>query len=228
MEALDIHMLDITRDRRTLERLQRVNIAGGLPPSITLLTDLIRLLNEARTTKGKRVALILEKMLELEAMTRSIKGVVWASASLEKTAPKKYRMLWEIEKKRTLLNNELAKYKFIPRAEVFAGGGGCGASEWGIWWRRDSGEASEPGLRMIASEALELILRLTHIGYLSRLRRCARCQKWLYAKSRQQNYCSVTCQQKNFTQTEEWKAHRRAYMREYYRKTYGRTRRAGT
>jgi hypothetical protein len=221
-------MLDATRDRRTLERLRRVNIAGGLPPSVTLLSDLIRLLNEARTAKGKRVALILERMLELDAMTKPIKGVVWADLSLKKTDPKKFQMLWEVEKKRALLNNELAKYKFTPRAEVFAGGGGSGASEWVTWWRRDSREASEPGLRMIASEALELILKLTHIGYLSRLRRCARCQKWLYAKSRQQSYCSVKCQQKNFTQTEEWKAHRRAYMREYYRRTYGRTRRAGT
>lgn len=219
-------MLD-KRDQRTLERLQRVNIAGGLPPSATLIDDLIRFLNEAKTAKGKRVAPILEQMLEIEAMTKPIRGGLWIDASWEKTAPKKFKTLWEISKKTALLNKELEQYRFIPRAEVLEGGGGR-ASQWVTWWRRDSCEAGEPGLRMVASEALELILKLTQIGYLSRLRRCAQCQKWLYARSRQQSFCSVKCQQQKYTHTEEWRAHRRNYMRQYYHKTYGKSHRAKT
>ena len=69
---------------------------------------------------------------------------------------------------------------------------------------------------MVASEALEVILRLTQIGYLDRLRHCAYCNTWLYAKFRHQTFCSVTCQQKKYTQTDQWRAHRREYMREYY------------
>jgi hypothetical protein len=220
-----MRMLEEQRDRRTLGRLHEVHISGGLLPTISLLVDLVEFLNGAKTTKGKRVASILEQMLELEAMTKPIKGPILADLEWRKTNPKKFKTMWEIEKKAALLNRELAKYRFIPHASVFAGGGG-GASEWVTYWRRDLKEAGEPLLRLRPSEALELILRLTQIGYLNRLRRCPRCRKWLYARSRQQTYCSVKCQQQTFTQTEGWKAHRREYMRQYYHKTYARSHRS--
>ena len=73
---------------------------------------------------------------------------------------------------------------------------------------------------MTPTEALEMILKLTQIGYLTRLRRCALCQEWLYAKFRHQTFCSMRCQQKRYTRTEEFKAKRRAYMRRYYRTNF--------
>jgi hypothetical protein len=211
-------MLD--RHQRTLARLERVNIAGGLPPSITLLDDLIRFLNGTKTARGKRIVIILEMMLRIEEMTKPIDGSTLAAWSLKRTAPNKFQMLCEVGEQTALLNRELRKYQFSPRAEVVTGGSG-GAVEWAAYWRRDPREKQEKRLRMIASEALEVILKLTQIGYLNRVRHCAQCQKWLYAKFRHQTFCSVTCQQKNYTQTDQWKAHRRQYMREYYRKTYG-------
>jgi hypothetical protein len=56
------------------------------------------------------------------------------------------------------------------------------------------------------------------VGELTRLRRCSQCQKWLFARFRHQTFCSTKCQQKNYTQSDAWKAHRRAYMRRYYQK----------
>ena len=67
-------------------------------------------------------------------------------------------------------------------------------------------------------EALQVILKLTQIGDLTRLRHCAQCQKWLYARFRHQVFCSTACQQKNYTKCEQFKAHRRRYMRDRYQK----------
>lgn len=213
-------MLD--RDKRRLERLQRINIESGLIPSATLLSDLIKFLNQARTLRGKRIVLILEKMLELEEMTKTIRPEEPMIAAVEwkRTEPKKYKLHWEIEKRRALLERELSRYRFIPRAEVVMGGGGNRPSIWAAWWKGDAGSRPEQHLRMIASEALVLILKLTQAGDLTRLRRCSQCEKWLFARTRHQTFCSTKCQQKNYTHSGAWKAHRRAYMRRYYQKNF--------
>jgi len=208
-------MLDRDRDRKALEQLQKVNIAGELPPSASLLDDLPKFLNETKTAYGRRIVSILEQMLEIESMTQPLHGVVWPALSLKKTDPKKYQLLWEIDKKRAFLERDLAKYRFTPRAEVAVGGDG-GPSQWVTWWGPGSRKGWEKHLRMPATQALELILKLTEMGQLTRLRHCADCRKWLYARFRHQNFCSVKCQQRHYTQSPEWKAHRRAYMRRRY------------
>jgi hypothetical protein len=210
-------MLD--RDEHRLERLAKINIVGGLPPSLSLLSDLIEFLNHTRTSRGKRIVLILEQMLELEEMTRPIKPEEPMIVALEwkRTDPKKFQFHWEVDKRRALLQRELSRYRFTPHAEVVMGGGGQGPSIWAAWWKGDSGTGREKHLRMVSTEALEMILKLTQVGDLTRLRRCTHCQKWLFAKFRHQGFCSTQCQQKNYTQTPEWKEHRRRYMRDRYR-----------
>jgi hypothetical protein len=214
-------MLD---DRSKLDRLTRVHIEGGLPPSVTLLSDLIDFLNKSRIRSGKKIVTILEMMLEMEEMTRPIPQEQSMFAAMErgKTDPIKYAVHCEIQKRKALLERELSRYRFTPRAEVVMGGGGKGPSMWVALWRGDRSRR-EKRLRMIAPEALELILKLTQIGDLTRLRRCGQCQKWLFARFRHQTFCSTACQQKNYTQSDTWKAHRRAYMRRYYQKNYSRT-----
>src|SRR5437588_8042492 len=136
-------MLD--RDERKLERLARINIAGGLPASATLLSDLIKFLNHTKTSRGKRIVMILEKMLELEEMTRPINPEEPMLAALEwkRTDPKKFQIHWEIEKRRAMLERELSKYRFTPHAEVIMGGGGQGPSQWAAWWKGDLGARPE-------------------------------------------------------------------------------------
>jgi hypothetical protein len=212
--------------QRTSERLHRVNIAGALLPSVTLLDDLIKFLNETRTEEGKRIVRVLEQMLEIEEMAKPIKGIVLPAMSLRKTDPAKFKLLCTLDVKVVQLQRELEQFKFVPRAEVAVGGSG-GASEWATWWGRgDYRKKSDPRLRMRGSEAVELILRITQISSLNRLRRCAHCGKWLYAKFRHQSFCSVACQQKSYTKSDQWKAHRREYMRNYYQRTYSRPRNA--
>jgi len=211
---------------KRLERLARINIEGGLPPSVTLLGDLIKFLNKTKTSSGKKIVEILEKMLELEEMTRPIKPEepMWAAVEWEKTDPKKYQVHWEIEKRRVSLERELSKYRFTPHAAVAMGGGGKHPSEWSVWWRGNVASEQEKRLRMRASEALELILKLTQLGELTRLRRCTQCKKWLFARFRHQTFCSTECQQRNYTTSDIWRAHRRVYMRRYYHKNFSRKR----
>lgn len=212
-------MLD--REKHRLKRLARVNIEGGLPPSVTLLSDLIKFLNQTKTPRGKKIVMILEKMLELEEMTKPIKPEepMIAAVEWERTDPKKYEVHWEIEKRTAILERELSKYRFTPHAAVAMGGGGESPSQWAIWWQGNLPK-SEKGARMSSSEALELILKLTQVGDLSRLRRCIHCREWLFARFRHQTFCSMQCQQKNYAQSDVWKAHRRAYMRRYYQKNF--------
>jgi hypothetical protein len=209
-------MLD--KEERQIRRLARVDIAGGLPPSVSLLSDLIKFLNHTKKAQGKRIVLILEKMLELEEMTRPIPPEEPMIAALEwkRTDPKKFKLHWEIEKKRAMLQRELSRYRFTPHAEVAVGGGGKRPSEWMAWWKGDRGTKPERHLGLVAPEALELILKLTQIGDLTRLRRCHQCEKWLFARFRHQLFCSTKCQQKSYTQTNEWREHRRSYMRNRY------------
>ena len=155
-------------------------------------------------------------------MTRPIKPEepMIAAVEWERTAPKRYQIHWEIEKRRGMLQRELSKYQFAPHAEVAMGGGGQSPSQWAVWWKRDSDSQWKEHLRMAPGEALELILKLTEIGDLTRLRRCAECQKWLFARFRHQTFCSTKCQQRNYTQSDGWKVHRRAYMRRYYQRNF--------
>jgi hypothetical protein len=211
------------RDDKRLERLGQVYIDGGLPPSLTLISDLIEFLNKTATRPGKKIVTILEMMLEIEMMTRPIKPEepMIAAVEWEKTDPSKFELHWEIEKRSALLQKELSRYRFTPRAEVAMGGGGKGPSVWAAWWKGDDSGRQER-LRMTATEALELILKLTQTGDLTRLRQCNQCQKWLFARFRHQNFCSQKCQQKSYTQSDAWKMHRRAYMRRYYQKNFSR------
>jgi len=218
------HMLERDRDRRALEQLQKVHIAGELPPSVTLLDDLPKFLNETKTAYGRRIVNILEQMIEIESMTRPLQGIVWPAVELKRTDPKKFQQLWEVSKKTAFLERELAKYRFRPRAEVMVGGEG-GASQWVTMWTAVSRKGWEKHLRMPATQALELILKLTEMGRLTRLRRCGNCGRWLYARIRHQNFCSLKCQQKNYAKSPEWKVHRRAYMRKRYRELFSKPRR---
>jgi len=189
---------------------------------VTLLNDLIKFLNQTGTSQGKKIVMILEKMLELEQITRPIKPEEPMIAALEwkRTDPQKYQLHCEIYEREQILKKELSKYRFRPRAAVVMGGGGKGPSQWSVWWRGDSDGTSEEHVGMRVTEALEMILRLTQIGELTRLRRCNECQKWLFARFRHQAFCSTKCQQRNYTQSDAWKAHRRAYMRGYYQRNF--------
>jgi hypothetical protein len=64
------------------------------------------------------------------------------------------------------------------------------------------------------------VMRLSDRGALLRVRRCSAsdCRRWYYGKFPHMRFCSAGCKQRHKTSSEDFKAHRREYMKAYYRK----------
>ena len=63
-------------------------------------------------------------------------------------------------------------------------------------------------------DAVASVLRIAEAGYILRLRKCA-CGRWFYARFQRRRFCGMPCQQRDFRRSEEFRAYRRAYMRDY-------------
>jgi len=63
--------------------------------------------------------------------------------------------------------------------------------------------------------AMLLIIQLGFARQLHRLRSCAQCKRWLFARRGIQRFCSQSCQKKFFQSGESWKEKRKLYMRQY-------------
>ncbi len=85
---------------------------------------------------------------------------------------------------------------------------------WALVWEYP-GERRQPSDVFRKAQALNCIITLTKYGRLDRMRECARCGKWLYARFSHQRFCSTKCQQTHYWKSPEWRAHRREWMREY-------------
>jgi|SRR5579871_2445095 len=209
-----------------LGRFQRLKIGRGTGLGTVAVSEmelraLTRYLNNAQTPEQKRVLWLLEEMQKLDEMEVpiftekidgpsmvTIEGVAQPNPAFEKVAPEKYQRQLEIDQRQAALNKELERYQFTPYALR-------GSDRWVvIWWRHR--ETQETPEEMTEGQAVELILNFVRAGYLNRLKRCGHCQNWLYAKFRHQSFCSMKCQQKVYTKSQEWKEHRNKYMRDYY------------
>jgi hypothetical protein len=221
----------------------RLDLAGGsvatsLVPDAAL-AGLVQYLNEAEAQReGKRIIRIAQEMLELEKIEKPVwgetkeerefssgpnarpamvsrggRGVV--NPLLRRISPDKYRRQREIEQREILLNRELAQHGFSPYTWFSTTG------HWIVTWQIQSRAPEKHKvhrgvMQLDDGAALQMILDLARAGYLNRLRRCSHCGGWLYAKFRHQHFCSTKCQQRHYTTGEDWKAHRREYMRRYY------------
>jgi hypothetical protein len=63
--------------------------------------------------------------------------------------------------------------------------------------------------------AMLLVIQLGFAGQLHRLRSCAQCKRWLFARRGIQRFCRQSCQKKFFQSRESWKEERKLYMRQY-------------
>jgi hypothetical protein len=70
---------------------------------------------------------------------------------------------------------------------------------------------SSAGARI--AEMIFRIVRLGERGLLGRVRECARCTKWFYAKFNHQRFCGKKCQLQHYQTSEEWKSRRRERYR---------------
>jgi hypothetical protein len=203
------------------------------------LAGLIQYLRSIQTRSGgQQVVRILEVMQELEnldepgwgdckeerdfvsgpnarSFTATRRGMTGPHPLLRNIAPDKYRRQLDIDQKKFFLNREFARTRFIPM--VWRVGA---QAQWFVMWRSKPHRPKKfrggrGPVELDNGGALQAILTLARAGYLNRLRRCTCCQRWIYARFKHQNFCSTKCQQKHYARSEEWKAKRRRYMRQY-------------
>lgn len=191
------------------------------------ITQMIDFLNDRADRpieERDRLIWILNEMKELTTLpiiTEKINGPIRIGGilnpELASVAPEKYERTAELLNRAERLNEVLVQYRFTPVIQSF------GPAPFTIGWHRDwrgEIEYGKPPYKHLAGQHLELILNIARAGELGRIRHCDQCQKWHYAMRSTQKFCSMKCQQKRYTQTEEFKAQRRAYMKERYRTNY--------
>jgi len=139
------------------------------------------------------------------------KGRFGPNPAFKKVAPEKYRVQLEKDQLHASINKRLARYRFWPYVS---------SPHQGRWVVALSPKRPGTKYEMGEAQALEIIINLARAAHLGRLRTCTRCQRWLYAKFRHQTFCSMKCQQMQYTRTEEFKAKRRLYMRRYYQENF--------
>jgi hypothetical protein len=164
--------------------------AGLTVLQVDLLSRLVSYLNNAPARRDKRIVGTLERLLDLERIGRE-----------------------KIERRKRIEKIENDRIR-VSLFSVFD-------SEWytSRWGPSGVAEGLKPD-RPEEASALDTFFALARSGHLSQLRRCSYCQKWLYARYKRQIFCSTKCRQKHYTHTEEFKAHRRQYMREYNQLLY--------
>jgi hypothetical protein len=67
------------------------------------------------------------------------------------------------------------------------------------------------------AEAVHSLFRLARSGHLARVRKC-NCDIWFFAGRMDQESCSTSCRRKAYESTDEYKAKRKPYFAEHYRK----------
>jgi hypothetical protein len=116
------------------------------------------------------------------------------------------------------VNRLLSAFKLFPRYERTV------RSSWRVSWIhttnrnrlyiRINAGGNDDDIPFGEGDAVSSVLRLAELGRLNQLRECA-CGKWFYARFSHQQFCKTSCQQKRFRGTEQYRAHRRQYMRKY-------------
>src|SRR5713226_8485833 len=118
------------------------------------------------------------------------------------------------------LNGLLLRYRVTPSVEPRLGEGGV----YVRWTATKSSKGSvvpiqsfavtEPPERdMDEPSAIQRMLALSRNRYLDRVRTCLACEQWFYARFSHAKFCSRACQQRYFRSSEEFKEHKKRYMR---------------
>ncbi len=230
-------MVRRNRDEK-LGQFHKLDVSKSSAPTILMpeaaFLGLVGYLNRT-DAESTRVASIVEAMRELEKIPNPIwgqtkqerefphpmiierQGAFVPHPLLKKVSPQKYEQEMDVARRKSLINRELAKHRFLPYVAPLQHG------QWLVMWRIQKERRPAPDATLMVADdatALQMVLDIARAGQLNRLRRCQRCLKWLYAHYRHQNFCSTTCQQTLYRTSAEWRAKRRDYMRRYRQKNY--------
>jgi len=165
-----------------------------------------------------RVVKLIDLLRELDQAERAdlprVRLGPWSKIRATKEQARNLKSLGVLRRR---LKRLLRTYWFSPQRERTAHG------RWIVSWKHSHHGSrlrivvSEEGDEIPVSEG-DVVLRLFRLGeegYFDHLGRCRFCSKWLYARFKHQQYCSVKCQMNAYKSSEEWKRHRREYMRKH-------------
>ena len=114
------------------------------------------------------------------------------------------------------LNKLLRRYKLLPSCQAVVPQG------WSFAWIPEKprvythdqfGRYANP---MTEEEVVWTLIHMARVGRLENVRQCI-CGKWVVGRTFRQRFCCSACRMKSFKSSVKWRAHRRAYMRRYYR-----------
>jgi len=195
-----------------LERAER-RVYGGEPWGSGLITWLEKNRERAR---GRRIQLLLREMREI---TGTLEDPVYGytQTGIPTTIRRARSREAAVRNERLALrvNRRLRHYRLWP--ELIFGIVRRSPSKWRARWHAE-GERSRTPDTLSEADAVLRILRLAESGYVDRVRECAECDRWFFARFRHARFCSPACQQRNYRESPEWKERRNAYMRDYYQK----------
>ena len=194
--------MTMVKARSQVLRLYHGEIEGGF------LADWLN--DNVGSGEYKRLTRLIENIKWMQRAVISTKGPSWWSP------PPDYILvsIGEWAKRKKELDKQFARYRARPmlimNVEVAPGATpfkrkrkmGITRFQWSL------GNAPHEAAALAA-------LHLAEDNLLDRVRQCLRCSKWFYARVRHQRNCSTVCQQSYYRSAEEWKAHRREYMRRY-------------
>lgn len=184
------------------------------------------------TVASRRIVRILNTARKLQELSRSddsqaVDLLTWR-VDFRKLTKKKLPRLRRGVRLARELRALLGTYTIKP--ELIAGRKGQFYVRWKPTRKADTVllDVSSRGDRIILGEGdvLLRIVELARVGSVDRVRRCAECSKWFFARIEHQAYCDRDCQQAHFRGSEHFKAHRSAYMRQYRRDERERNKRA--
>ena len=177
--------------------------------------ELVSWLNDnAKEPSFKKVALLLSGLNQLLDSGRQIYAAMGKGERCDKLRAEHFKLQKSI-------NEVLRRYKVCPQVVPPIGPGMWVTSSWipanlPLRWPRVKGRGDRELAASLAEvNAVMSGLTLAAAGRLDRVRRCKECQRWLYARVPHQSFCSLACQQRFYRSSEDWKAHRRVWMKDY-------------
>jgi hypothetical protein len=186
----------------------------GAESEASVLVDWLNAANPQHSSV-QRVLTVREFLLRLELHTQQ-----WRSFSAKEKASSKAAQLWQDAYMMfDQLNQLLQRYRMTPMLEMRLGEGGMPVN-WRAPRRRGFVATIHsylaPAREVDEPEAIQRILNLSRTPYLSYLRQCEQCKRWLYAIRSDQRFCTgKNCKQKHSQTGPSFKEERRKYMRDY-------------
>ncbi len=148
-----------------------------------------------------------------EESKQSTLGFILQLTALRENARKGVKLE---EKERDSINAALRRYPWVLQLQGISS---AGVPAFITFVEDESADEAQTWAKMA--------IDLTRANLLDRLRKCAHCQLWFFAKRPEAEYCSVKCRLAHFRTTERGKALNRKHQRQFYERHYAASRRKG-